>query len=151
MRSPSPSCSRAPPPSRPPDTDSNDYVGQFTVVLENRCGRIKSTWYTLRTGTVEGETVSSKFPDPATHPDVAEFNGRSVTMYKPKDSSSMFSPGGWDYGHYPPVGPDDAFLWTTKGTSGLHYTFVLLAQTNLPGNLPGAPKPISSKPKRRGG
>jgi len=134
-----------------PDTDSNDYVGHFTVVFENRCGRIKSTWYTLGTGSLGGEIVSGKFPDPSTHPGVAEFDGRSVSMYKSKDDNSMFSPGGWDYGDYSPVGADDAFHWVTKGTSGLHYTFVLLAQTNFPlGTGAGLP-PTTSGGSKSGG
>lgn len=136
-----------------PDTDSNDYVGLFSVVLENRCGRIKAQYSTLGPGTAAGEAVSSTFPDPATQ-DLSKLVKRTVSMYKPKDAggSSNFSPGGWNYGEWKPVGPDDAFLWSTQGTSSLHYTFVLLAQTNLPSNLPtGTPPPISNKPKRRGG
>ncbi|MEX1369232.1 MAG: hypothetical protein AB1Z98_39250 [Nannocystaceae bacterium] len=127
-----------------PDTDSNDYVGHFAVVFENRCGRIKSSWYTLGAASLGGELVSGTFPDPSTQPGVSEFDARSVTIYKPKDDKSTFSPGGWDYGDFSPVGPDDAFHWVTRGTSGLHYTFILLAQTNLPlGTGAGLP-PTSS-------
>ncbi len=113
-----------------PDTDKHDYVGQFNVVFENRCGRIKALWYTLGPGQLAGEPVFAGFLDPAVHPETNKFDARTVSMYKPLDDNGGFSPSGWDYGDWRPVGSDDPVLWVTQGTSGLQYSFVLLAQTN---------------------
>ena len=119
-----------------PDTDRHDYVGQFNVVFENRCGRIKAAWYTLGPAELDGELVLNGFVDPAVRPETSDFDARTVSMYKSRDDNSNFSPSGWDFGDWRPVGPDDPVLWVTQGTSGLQYSFVLLAQTNFSTNAP---------------
>lgn len=119
-----------------PDTNKHDYVGQFNVVFENRCGRIKALWYTIGPGQVSGEPVFGGFLDPSVHPETNKFDARTVSMFKPGDDNGGFSPSGWDHGDWRPVGSNDAVLWVVQGTSGLQYSLVLLGQTNVSTKAP---------------